>query len=64
MTRDAVGCRWQDVWRHPHALSMPPWMIPVPIIAHATREVRTVLDLRCGSHIKAVSIPFSYIKGV
>lgn len=50
-------------WRHPHALSMPPWMIPVPIIAHATREVRTVLDLRCGSHIKAVSIPFSYIKG-
>lgn len=34
-------------WRHLHALSMPSWMVPGPIIAHATREVRTILDLRC-----------------
>lgn len=58
---NADGTRF---WRHLHELSMPPWVIPVPIIAHATRELRTILDLRCGSHIKAVSIQFSYIKGV
>lgn len=35
------------LWRHLHTLSRPSWMVPAPIMAHATREVRTILDLRC-----------------